>query len=192
MSLLDSWFSSNSNMKFIHKKGKQFIFDIKGNRNVCFSQAEREAGTWTRLSDIDIPKDTPTQVWFKDLDIAVVVIKQVFTNKDGSVGVRFLVSNNLSLSSEDFTMLYKKRWGVEEYHKSMKQNAGLAKSPTRTVRTQTNHIFASIMAYVKLERLKFVHKINHFAMKSKIYVEASKAAYKQLTELNEKLLESTV
>ena len=48
------------------------------------------------------------------------------------------------------------------------------------------------MAYVKLERLKFVHKLNHFAMKSKIYVEASKAAYKQLTELNEKLLESTV
>ena len=62
-----------------------------------------------------------------------------------------LVSNDFSLSDDDFTALYKKRWSVEEYHKSLKQNAATAKSPTRTLRTQGNHIFASIMAYVKLE-----------------------------------------
>ncbi|MDR1492190.1 MAG: hypothetical protein LBT05_05680 [Planctomycetaceae bacterium] len=28
--------------------------------------------------------------------------------------------------------LYKKRWSVEEYRKSLKQNASLAKSPART------------------------------------------------------------
>ena len=73
----------------------------------------------------------------KSLDeIEVLLCKFVFTNKDGSTGEMYLVSNDLKLSAENFQTLYKKRWSVEEYHKSLKQNASLAKSPTRTVRTQ--------------------------------------------------------
>jgi hypothetical protein len=69
---------------------------------------------------------------------------------------------------------------VEEYHKSLKHNASIAKSPTRTVTTQTNHLFAALLAYIKLERLKFVHKLNHFAMKAKIYSYALKYAWNEL------------
>jgi hypothetical protein len=72
---------------------------------------------------------------------------------------------------------------VEEYHKSLKQNTALAKSPTRTVKTQTSHLFASLLAYVKLERLKFVHRLNHFALKTKVYLAALKMAWKQLEYL---------
>ena len=42
----------------------------------------------------------------------------------------------LTLTYEQITALYQKRFGVEGYHKSLKQNAGLEKSPTRTERTQ--------------------------------------------------------
>ena len=55
---------------------------------------------------------------------------------------------------------------MAEYHKSLKPNASLAKSPTRSERTQTAHLFASLLAYVKLERLKFVHQMNHFAVEN--------------------------
>jgi IS4 transposase len=95
----------------------------------------------------------------------------------------YLVSNDLELFADDFQTLYKKRWSVEEYHKSLKQNASLAKSPTRTVKTQTTHLFASLLAYVKLEKIKFVHKLNHFALKAKLYVAALKMAWKQLDEI---------
>ncbi|MDR2927773.1 MAG: IS701 family transposase, partial [Cytophagaceae bacterium] len=60
------------------------------------------------------------------------------------------------------------------------QNTSLAKSPTRTVPTQTAHLFASLLAYVKLERLKFVHNLNHFALKAKVYLAAIKMAWKEL------------
>jgi Transposase DDE domain len=89
------------------------------------------------------------------------------------------------LTDELFTTIYKKRWSVEEYHKSIKQNASVAKSPTRTVKTQTNHLFASILAYVKLERLKFTNKMSHFALKAKIYQQALKAAFNELTILKQ-------
>jgi hypothetical protein len=99
-----------------------------------------------------------------------------------------LTTLELSLSDDDFTALYKKRWSVEEYHKSLKQNAGIAKSPTRRLTTQCNHIFASIMAYVKLEKLKFSNELNHFAMKAKIYLAANKAALKELLALKAQTL----
>ena len=100
--------------------------------------------------------------------------------------MRFLAPNQLDLTAEQFTALYKKRWSVEQYHKSVKQNAPMAKSPARTVQTQSNHLFASILAYVKLESLKFAHAMNHFALKSKIYRTALKAAFKQLELLKQK------
>jgi len=178
--LADSWFGSADNMRFIQKKKKFFIFDMKNNRQTATSEQDRNAGHWTRIDEIDIPDNTPVKVWLKDLEFPILLTKQVFKNKNQSTGVRFLVSNDFSLSDDQFTTLYKKRWSVEEYHKSLKQNAAIEKSPTRTVKTQSNHIFASIMAYVKLEKLKFASKLNHFALKSKIYLAANKAAFKEL------------
>jgi len=183
--LADSWFGSADNMRFIHKKKKFFIFDMKSNRRVVLSEKDRNAGNWTRIDEIDIADNTPLKVWLKDLEFPVLLTKQVFTNKNQSGGVRFLVSNDFSLSDDNFTTLYKKRWSVEEYHKSLKQNAAIAKSPTRTLRTQGNHIFASMMACVKLEKLKFASTLNHFAMKAKIYLAANKAAFKELATIKQ-------
>jgi hypothetical protein len=51
------------------------------------------------------------------------------------------------------------------------------------VTTQSNHLFASLVAYVKLEKLKFAHKLNHFALKAKIYWAASKVAWIELGKM---------
>ncbi len=59
---------------------------------------------------------------------------------------------------------------MEEYHKPLKSNASLAKSPIKTIRTQSNHCFASIYAFVRLERMKVATKKNHFALRSRIYL----------------------
>jgi len=68
-----------------------------------------------------------------------------------------LVTNDLNLDANRMTTIYKKRWKVEEYHKSLKQNAAFAKSPIHTIKTQTNHFIASILAFMKYEVLKIKH-----------------------------------
>ena len=172
--LADSWFASTDNMHFIQSKKKFFIFDLQDNRLAILADNVTEKPNkktqWINIKSLDIPDNTPVKVWLKDMDFPVLVSKQIFKNENGkTMGVRFLVSNDLSLTDEDFTTIYKKRWSVEEYHKSLKQNVGVAKSPTRTVNTQTNHLFCSILAYVKLEKLKLKTKLNHFELKAKIY-----------------------
>jgi hypothetical protein len=80
--------------------------------------------------------------------------------------------------------IYQKRWKVEEYHKSAKSNASYAKSPAHRVGSQLNHLFCSIIAYVKLEVHRIATKKNHFAQKAQLYHAASIAAYEKLKEVN--------
>ncbi|MCP4049765.1 MAG: transposase [bacterium] len=187
--LADTWFASAENMNFIHKQKKFFIFDMKYNRLAALTESDRGKGIWTNICELMIPEHTPVQVYLKGVKYPLLLIKQVFTNKDGSTGVRYLVSNDLDLTDEDFEILYKKRWSVEEYHKSIKQNTGIAKSPTRTIKTQTNHLYASILAYIKLEKYKFVSKLNHFSIKAKLYSAALKAAFEELKDFKNQLLD---
>ena len=117
------------------------------------------------------------------MDFPLLLCKQVFTNRDGSQGILYLVSSDLNLSDSQMQRIYQKRWKVEVYHKSLKSNASFAKSPTKTIRTQSNHFFACLWAYVKLEQLRVKTKMNHFAMKTKIYQKPLLSAFEQLQEL---------
>ena len=56
----------------------------------------------------------------------------------------------------------------------------MAKSPTKCIRTPTNHIFMSIYAAFQLECLKSKHKMNHFALRSRIYIRALQQAMSEL------------
>ena len=67
----------------------------------------------------------------------------------------------------------------------MKYNASFAKSPASTVRTQSNHCFAEIYAFVKLEKLRIRTTLNHFDIKGQIYIEALKIAYDKLEKMSE-------
>ncbi|SCY03259.1 Transposase DDE domain-containing protein, partial [Legionella israelensis DSM 19235] len=103
--------------------------------------------------------------------------------ENGSTGVLYLVSNDMTSSAERLYEVYQKRWRIEEYHKSIKQNASLNKSPTRTVKTQSNHIFAAIIAYCKLEMMKIKTKLNHFAIKYKLILRANQIAMQELKNM---------
>ena len=73
----------------------------------------------------------PVTVYLEDVGFPLLLVKQVFTNADGSTGILYLVTSDTTLDGNGITTLYQKRWNVEPYHKSLKQNASLEKSPTQ-------------------------------------------------------------
>jgi hypothetical protein len=95
----------------------------------------------------------------------------------------YLASSDPTLDHERMSTIYHRRWKVEEYHKSLKSNASLAKSPTKTTRTHSKHIFCSMPAFVKLERMRIATKLNHFAVRSRLCVKAVQAAFQELQRL---------
>jgi hypothetical protein len=119
--LADLWFASVENMRFIEKKGKTFIFEINDNRLAAADRQEREKGHFLRIDRMEIPDENLVLVYLKDLKFPIILYKQVFKNKDGPAGVRYLVTSDGTMSGGRFKTLYKKRWSVEVYHESIKQ-----------------------------------------------------------------------
>ena len=152
--LADNWFGSKKNMEFIHyDMKKKFIIGIKSNRSV-YCEEEEKKGQYQNLSALSLKDGEKRIVSLKDCAFSVALITKIFKNEDGSTGTLYLVTNDLESSADQIYEVYKKRWRIEEYHKSIKQNASLEKYPTKVARSQRNHIFASIIAYCKLEFLK--------------------------------------
>lgn len=183
--LNDVWFASSANMKFIkHQLDKEFVMPLKENRKVALSLAEKKTGQYVAVNTLELAAGATRQLWLEEVDFPLFLTKEVFTNEDGSTGVRYLVTSDLTLNFDQTTKLYQRRWSIAVYHKSLKQNASLEKSPTRTTTTQRNHLVASLCAYIKLEALKIKTGVRHFTLKSKIYLSAVKAAYSELVKLN--------
>ena len=182
--LNDVWFASAENMRFVKNElQRDFIMPLKTNRKVALSLVDKKQGRYGRVDELDIEPDTVLTIYLESVDFSLHLVKQVFTNEDGSTGILYLVTSDLNLTYDGITTIYGKRWNVEPYHKSLKQNASLSKSPTKIVRTQSNHVFASLCAYIKLEMLKVATNTNHFALKAKLYTSALQSAFQTLDTL---------
>ncbi len=182
--LNDVWYASKENMMLVKESlKKDFIMPIKTNRKIAQSKKDKLSGKYVTVSALELKENTQQEIYLEGVSFPLLLIKQVFKNADGTEGVLYLVSSNLSLTYEQIIAIYHKRWKVEEYHKSLKQHVCLCKSPTKRVRTQSNHIFAAIYAFFKLEFLSIKAKVNQTALRSKIYVSASRAAFSELENL---------
>lgn len=179
--LNDVWFAAADNMVFVKTTlKKDFVMPLKSNRKVTLSKTDKQNGQYQTVETLTLEHMQPITVYLEGVPFPLLLIKQIFANEDGSTGHLYLVTSDTTLSGEGVATIYQKRWNVEPYHKSLKQNASLEKSPTQTVTTQANHFFAALCGYIKLEMLKVTTKLNHFALKAKLYLQAIHAAFETL------------
>ena len=182
--LNDLWFASAENMCFVKLDlGKDFIMALKHNRKVALSSADKAHGRYQRIDQLDLTEGVTQLIHLEGVPFPMHLIRQVFTNEDGSGGVRYLVTSDLTLTADELITTYQRRWKVEEYHRSLKQNAAAAHSPTRTVVSQTNHFVAALWSFVKMELLKVRTKKNHYQLKHQLYLSALKQAFQELQKL---------
>ena len=154
---------------------KKFIIGVKANRLVACPEEEKK-GQYQNLSTLNLKDGEKRIAQLKDLSFPVALILKIFKNEDNSIGTLYLVTNDLESSADRI---------YEVYHKSIKQNASLEKPPTKVTRSQKNHIFASIVAYYKLEFLKQKTSLNHFALKYKLLIKANQIAFQELQRIRE-------
>ena len=182
--LNDIWFASAENMCFVKLDlQKDFVMALKSNRKVALSEDDKSHGKYHRIDQLEVPEGSTPIIYLERVPFPLHLVRQVFTNEDGSEGVRYLVTSDLTLDADRIIAIYQKRWKVEEYHRSLKQNASLAKSPTRTETTQTNHFVAALWSFVKIELLKVQTNKNHYQLKAHLYLSALQQAFHELRSL---------
>jgi Transposase DDE domain len=186
--LFDIWYGSVDNFNLINSHKQRYICPLKSNRKLALSLGEKKQGEWYKLEEITNQLETQTTlpVWLESCTHMSYLTKQVFTNKDGTSVTMYIITNDQNLTKTQIHTIYQRRWKVEEFHKSLKSNLSLEKSPTKHKTSQSNHIFYSITAFFKLELLTKTtatkHK-NHFQLKASLYVKALKTALEELGKL---------
>lgn len=180
--LMDSWFASQENFEYITARGKHFIAALKSNRLVALSEDDRGNKRFVAVDELEFPEHGVVQGWLNGYAKEVRLVRQVFTNKDDSTGTLYLVCSDLTCDYDAIITSYKKRWQVEVFHKNLKSNAGLAKSPTQTLRTQSSHVFMSIYAVFKLECLSVKIRLTPTALRFKLLTNAARSAFEKLRQ----------
>ncbi len=183
--LFDKWFASIKNLVFIEEiLKKKFVCPIKSNRKIALSQEEKDKGKYVNISTIDMEGGSSRLIYLEGYKKPLKLIKQVVKNGDDDESIYlYLITNDIDLSFDEVLEIYKRRWKIEEYHKSLKQNLHIEHSPTKVELSQRNHINLAVYGFIKLEKLRLNYKMNHFAIKEKIYLEALKSAYQKVEEL---------
>jgi len=183
--LFDKWFASIENLVFINDVlKKKFVCPLKKNRKVALSHEDKINGKYVSIANVDMEGCSSRLVYLEGYEDTLKITKQVSKDGDDDESIYlYLVTNDIDLTTDKILEIYKRRWKIEEYHKSLKQNLKIEHSPTKVQISQLNHIFLSVCGFIKLERLRLNYKMNHFAIKEKIYIDALKVAYKIVEEL---------
>lgn len=158
--LMDAWYSSIENLKFITRDcGWQFICNLKSNRQVSVRQ-----GGYIPVSDLELAEKQVRKVWLKEYGF-VLVCKIVDKNGD----ITYLATSSLSLTDYDkFISHHDHRWMIEEFHRGIKQTTGIEKCYSVKAASQKTHIFASFLAFVKLETVRLKEQVSWYEQKANI------------------------
>jgi putative transposase len=163
--LMDTWYSSIENLKLISRELEwHFICNLKANRKVSISQ-----GNYISITDLGLADRQVSKVWLKEYGF-VLVCKIV--DKDGDI--KYLATDNLGLTDYDkFTGHFDKRWKIEEFHRGIKQTTGIEKCYSVKASSQKTHIFASFLAFIKLEMKRIKEHISWYEQKAQITRKAT-------------------
>lgn len=175
--LADCWFASEQTLEMIHQElGAAFVFALKGNRQAVPAGESRRGAGWKTLKELELEEDCACAVQLRGLCFPVAVVRHRYENLSGRAVDIFIGTNSLELSGPQTLACHQRRWSIEVYHKSLKQNAGAGRALLSRVRSQLNHLWSSLCAYVRWERLKLRQRLNHFALKAKMRHAAQKHA----------------
>lgn len=165
--LMDSAYSDLETLKQIRDSQWFFITGLKSNRIVSLKPHEPKS-----VADIAIT-DKAIECHLKGFGM-VKVIKTVY-NQD----VKYLATNDLSLSAAVIREASDRRWKIEEYHRGEKQATGIESCQFRSQRAQRNHILCSSLAFLAIEKHRLEYGCSWYESKQKIIADALKEYLKK-------------
>jgi hypothetical protein len=159
--LFDSWYSSVENLKTIRSYGWRFLCRLESNRLVN--------------------PDDSANISIREIEIAaegrIVHLKafgmvKVFRTIGRDGDAEHWATNDLDMSEADREELENTAWGVEVYHRALKQCCGVERAQARGERAQRNHLGLALRAFLRLEANRLESGVSWYEAKVSIVREA--------------------
>ena len=128
-------------------------------------------GQFVQVQTLDIPQQGLI-VYLKEVGW-VKVFRTRFKNEFRYYAVFLPNWDELQqMSWSDFTVIHDQHWGIEQYHRALKQVCNIERFQVRKTAAISTHIFSSIRAFVQLELLRFHSQIiNWYQLKRNMFNE---------------------
>lgn len=164
MVLFDSWYASLANLKAVRGHGWHWTTQLKANRQV------NPDGSGNRRLDECAIAETGTRVHLQGYGF-VVVFRIVSTDGD----TEYWATSDLAMTAGLRQKWGELAWGIEVYHRGLKQFCGVERAQVRAARAQRNHITCALRAFLRLEQHRLVTGLSWWAAKTAIIREAVRA-----------------
>jgi putative transposase len=138
--VFDSWYTALDNLKLIRDLGWRWFARMKGNRQVDPGWSGNVS-----LESIEIPREGRV-VHLRGYGM-VKVFRVVSTNGD----VEHYATDHVEMKEKECEELSNQSWGIEVYHRGLKQCCGVERSQVRKAAKQLGHITLSLRAFLRLE-----------------------------------------
>lgn len=142
--LFDSWYSSLENLKMVRECGWVWLTQFRCNRRV-----NPDGQGNVRLDAVEIPPEG------REAHLRGYGFVKVFRTVSPNGDVEHWATNDLYMTLEQQDDLKDWAWGIESYHRGLKQCCGVEKCQARKAQSQRSHIGMAIRAFVRLE----VHRL---------------------------------
>jgi Transposase DDE domain len=177
----DIWYGSTKNMTLVTENFKKdFIFPLKSNRRVKLAGSR----FYTAICDLELEAGRVYAAKLKGFEKQIYLARYEVKNDNDNPSVLYLVTSDEKLDWNCLLTCYQKRWQVELFHRSVKQNAAIAKAPLRTAKSLMSHCYAAIQAFIKMELLRIKHSLAHDSIKELIRYVSNQASYAAIQNLS--------
>jgi putative transposase len=162
--LMDSWCSSLENLKLIASFGWFFLTRLKSNLLV------NPGGQGNRpICEIEIPPERRA-VHRRGLGFVRVFRTVSTVSKEGDA--EYGATSDLGMTGEKRKELEGKGWGIEVYHRALKQCCGVERAQVRKAVSIPRHLLLAFRAFLRLEAYRLRAGVSGYEAKTAIIREA--------------------
>jgi hypothetical protein len=130
------------------------------------------------LAALDIPA-VGQLVWLKGY--GPIRVFRLAAPDGGTDGAQYWASSEEQLRKAERAPLAALAWGIESYHRGLKQCCGVEKAQVRTARAQRNHITCALRAFLRLEGQRWRTARSWYEAKKELLRQAIRAYLRQPT-----------
>lgn len=145
----DSWYSGVENLKFLRNQKLGFLFGIEKNRTVS-----NAPGKYSQVGNLEInPEGLITHL--KEFGL-IKLFRKVFKKDDSRHYILYFPEGEVleQVTRNEFVTIHDTHWGIESFHRAIKQVCGICRFMVRNSDAIKTHIFCSLQAFVHLEKMR--------------------------------------
>lgn len=153
----DSWYSGVENLKFLRNQKLGFLFGIEKNRKVS-----NEPRKYCQVSSLPIPNEG-LRTHLREFGF-IRLFRKDFKKEDSRHYIFYLPDEEAlnQITRNEFITIHDTHWGIESFHRAIKQLCGICRFRVRDSQAIKTHIFCSLQAFVRLEKMRSENIISNW------------------------------